>query len=204
MSTTAEVPATSGDVAEERTGPRKRVIAMIVGGIALVALLWFGIPWLAYARSHQSTDDARVDASSVLVNSKISERVSSIAVDTNQAVKKGQLLIVLDDSDEQAKMAQARANYDMAIADQRTLSLQGQGGVSSASADTGGSQAGVDVASAQLAATQAQVPAAQQAYQKAEADLARTQSLVGTGDVPRAQLDAMKAQAAAAAAQLLS
>jgi membrane fusion protein (multidrug efflux system) len=202
MSTTAQVPATAGDVAEERTGPRKRVIAMIVGGIALIALLWFGIPWLAYARSHQSTDDARVDASSVLVNSKINERVNAIEVDTDQAVKKGQLLIVLDDTDERAKLAQAQANFDMTIANQRTLSLQGQGGVGSASADIGGSQAGVEVAQAQLAATQSAVPAAQQNYQRAEADLARTQSLVSTGDVPRANLDAARANAAAAASQL--
>jgi len=205
MSTTAQAPVAAGDDVvdvEERTGPRKRVIALGVGVVALILALVFGLPWLAYARSHESTDDARIDASSVLVNSKIAERVSSIAVDTDQRVKKGQLLIVLDSSDEQAKMAQARANYDMAIANQRTLSMQGQGGVAAASADIGGSQAGVDVASAQLAATQAQVPAAQQAYRKAQADLARTQSLVATGDVPRAQLDAMKAQAAAAAAQL--
>ena len=201
---TAEVTAPAGGDVEvaEKTGPRKRVIGAIVGAIALIAILWVGIPWLIYARAHESTDDARVDASSVLVNSKIAERVSSIAVDTNAAVKKGQLLIVLDDSDERAKMAQARANYDMALANQRTLSLQGQGGLAAASADVGGSQAGVGVAQAQLAATQAQVPAAEQAYQKAQADLARTRSLVATGDVPRAQLDAVRAQAAAAAAQL--
>jgi membrane fusion protein (multidrug efflux system) len=200
----AQAPAVAGDdvEVEERTGPRKRVIAAIVGGIALVAALWFGIPWFVYSHAHESTDDARIDASTVLVNSKIAERVASIAVDTNQAVKKGQLLIVLDETDERAKLAQARANYDMAIANQRTLSVQGQGGVSSAAADIGGSQAGVGVASAQLAATQAQVPAAQQAYQKAQADLARTQSLVSTGDIPRAQLDTVRAQAAAAAAQL--
>ncbi len=205
MSTTAEAPvAADGDDVEERSGPRKRVIFAIVGGIVLILALWFGIPWLVYAHAHESTDDARVDANSVLVNSKISERVSSIAVDTNQAVKKGQLLIVLDNSDEVAKLSSAQANYDMAVANQRTLSLQGQGGVSSASADVGGSQAGVGVAQAQLAATSAQVPAAEQNYQKAEADLARTQSLVATGDVPRAQLDAMRAQAAVAAAQLRS
>jgi len=202
MSTVDTTAAAVPDEAEERSGPRKRVIFGVVGAIALVLAIWFGIPWLAYARSHESTDDARVDATSVLVNSKIAERVASISVSTNERVKKGQLLIVLDASDERAKLAQAKANYDMALANQRTLSLQGQGGISAAAADVGGSQAGVDVAQAQYEAAVAQVPAAQQAYDKAEADLARTQSLVATGDVPRANLDAVRASAAAAAAQL--
>lgn len=199
---TVDTTAPAADEVEERTGPRKRVIFGVIGAIVLVIALWFGIPWLAYARTHESTDDARVDATEVIVNSKIAERVSAIDVSTDQAVKKGQLLIVLDDSDERAKLAQAQANYDLAVADQRALSLQGRGGVSAAAAQVGGSQASVEVARAQLAAAQAQVPAAEQAYQKAEADLARTQSLVSTGDVPRANLDAVKAQASAAAAQL--
>jgi membrane fusion protein (multidrug efflux system) len=47
----------------------------------------------------------------------------------------------------------------------------------------------------------AQLPAAAQAYAKARADYARIQSLVGTGDVARQQLDAVRAEAAQAAAQ---
>jgi membrane fusion protein (multidrug efflux system) len=198
----AEVAKTDDD--EIRTGPRKRVIFGVLGGIALIVAIIFGVKYYLYARVHESTDDARVDASQVEINSKISERVKEILIDTNDPVKKGQLLIVLDTSDEQARLAQARANYDLALANQHTLSLQGQGGVAAAFAEVGGSEAGTNVAGAQVLAAESQVPAAQQNYQKAMADLARTESLVSTGDVPRQNLDAARATAAAAAAQLRS
>ncbi len=195
-------PVEVEEEAEERNAPRKRVIFGIIGIIVAIFVIIFGIKYFLYARVHESTDDASVDASEVQVNSKLAERVSKILVDTNDPVKKGQLLIVLDSNDEIAKVAQAQANYDLALANQRTLSEQGAGGVAQAAAQVGGSQAGVNVAQAQVAQAQAQVPAAQQAYDKATADLQRTQSLVSTGDVPKENLDAARAAAAAASAQL--
>lgn len=197
-------PVEAEEEAEERNAPRKRVIFGVIGIIVAIFAIIFGIKYFLYARVHESTDDARVDANEVQVNSKLAERVSKILVDTNDPVKKGQLLIVLDSSDELAKVAQAQANYDLALANQRTLSEQGAGGVSQALAQVGGSQAGVNVAQAQAAQAEAQVPAAQQAYDKAAADLRRTQSLVATGDVPKENLDAARAAAAAASAQLLA
>jgi membrane fusion protein, multidrug efflux system len=178
-----------------RAGLRKREIFIILGAIVVVALLIWGGKWFLYARVHESTDDARVDSAQVQVTSKIPERVDRILVETNQPVRIGQSLIVLDSTDEQVKLAQARANLDMALAAQRTGSMQGQGGISQA-------QAGVTGAQTMVTAAQAGVPAAQQAYDKAQADLARVQSLVSTGDLPRQQLDAARAAAAGAAAQL--
>lgn len=194
--------AANEDDAEERNAPRKRVIFGTIGVIVAIFAIIFGVKYFLYARVHQTTDDARVDANEVQVNSKLAERVSKILVDTNDPVKKGQLLVVLDSSDELAKVAQAQADYDLAVANQRTLSEQGRGGVSQAAAQIGGSRADVSVTQAQVAQAQAQVPAAQQAYEKAEADLQRTQSLVSTGDVPKENLDSARAAAAAAAAQL--
>jgi membrane fusion protein (multidrug efflux system) len=192
-----------------RTGPRKRYIFGAIGVLLAIAGLIWGIRYFIYAQAHESTDDARVDANAVQVNSKITERVNQILVDTNQPVHKGQLLVVLDSSDSQAKLAQAQANYDQALANQRTLTAQGHGGVVAAQADITSAnaqvpiaQSGVGVAQAQFNAAQAQVPAAQQEFAKAEADLGRTESLVSTGDVPAQQLDAARATAASAASQL--
>lgn len=192
----------AGAQEEERNAPRKRIIFGIVGIVVAIFAIIFGVKYFLYARVHETTDDARVDANEVQVNSKLAERVSKILVDTNDPVKKGQLLVVLDSSDELAKVAQAQADYDLAVASQRTLSEQGRGGVSQAAAQVGGSQADVSVATAQIARAEAQVPAAQQAYAKAAADLQRTQSLVSTGDVPSENLDSARAAEASAAAQL--
>ncbi len=173
-----------------------------------VALIW-GLPWLNFMLAHEGTDDAHVAADEAAVTSKIPERIEKILVDTNQPVRRGQLLIVLDNKDELAKLRQAQAQYDLAMANQRATTEQGQGGITQASGQIQNVQAQVPVAqdvvaqaNAQLRAAQAQVPAAQQAYDKTQADLNRATSLVSTGDVASQQLDAARAQAAGAAAQL--
>ena len=193
---------------EERRGPGRRVFILAGSAVVVVLLLIFGIPWLLYSTSHQGTDDARVDADLVAVTSRIPEKIQHIFVDTNQSVQRGQLLIVLDNKDEIAKLKQAQAQYDLALANQRTTGLQGRGGVLAAQGDVGAqtaqeplAQAGVSQAQAQLMVANAQLPAAREAYNKAAADYARVQSLVSTGDVPSQQLDAVRAQAAQAAAQ---
>jgi membrane fusion protein, multidrug efflux system len=201
--------AVGTDVTETRPRPRRRIFFLIGAAIAVVLLLIWGVPLLTYMLSHEGTDDAHVAADEVAVTSKIPERINQILVDTNQQVHRGQLLIVLDNKDELARLSQAQAQYDLAIANQRTLTQQGQGGVSQAGGAMTNVQAQVPVAqdavaqaSAQLHAAQAQVPAAQEAYNKAQADYARISSLVGTGDVASQQLDAVRAQSAGAAAQL--
>src|SRR5579862_721292 len=174
---------------EERSGVRRRTFYILGGVVVLILILVFGIPWVAYATSHQGTDDARVDADVVAVTSKIPERIDRILVSANQPVRRGELLIVLDNKDELARLQQARAQFDLAMANQRTLTVQNQGGVQQAAGNIGSSQAqvpvaqaGVDQAAAQAQVARAQVPAAEQAYAKASADYARVSSLVSTGD----------------------
>ena len=194
---------------ESRARPRRRIFLLIGAAIVIVLAIIWGVPWLNYLLAHEGTDDAHVAADVVAVTSKIPERINQILVDTNQPVRRGQLLIVLDNKDEIAKLRQAQAQYDLAIANQRATTEQGQGGVSQASGQIANAQAqvplaqaGVSQAAAQLRAAQAQVPAAQQAYDKAQADFTRVNSLVSTGDVASQQLDAVRAQSAGAAAQL--
>lgn len=201
--------APAEDDAPERKGPPKRIIFGALGIVVLIAAIVWGIPWVLYALSHQGTDDARVDADVVAVTSKIPERINSILVDTNQEVKKGQLLVVLDDKDERARLQQAQAQYDLAVANQRTNTLQNQGGVTQASGNIANAEAqvpvavaGVAQADAQVRSAQSNLPAAQAAYAKAQADLSRTQSLVSTGDEPAQQLDAIRSEQATAVSQL--
>ncbi|MGZ3496216.1 MAG: HlyD family secretion protein [Vulcanimicrobiaceae bacterium] len=193
----------------KRSNPAVRGIGLLVAAIVVIALLIFGIKFFLYASAHQSTDDARVDADTADVTSKINERIDRILVDTNQPVRKGQLLVVLDDAEEQAKLQQAIANLQYAIENQQAGVQQGSGGIvqaradiNSAQAQVPASQAGVAAAVAQVRAAQAQLPAAEQAYAKAQADLRRAQSLVGSGDLPAQELDAARAANAQAASQL--
>jgi membrane fusion protein, multidrug efflux system len=209
MDTTTERVTNGATDVEERTGPRKRVIFGAIGAIVAIVLLIFATKWFLYARVHEGTDDARVDADPVAVTSKINERIVRILVDTNQEVRIGQPLVVLDNAVERDQVRTAQAQYDLALANQRTNTLQGQGGVTQAQGDTTNAaaqvpvaQSGVETAQAQLRAAQAQVPAAEAAYQRAVDDYNRTAALVATGDVARQELDAAHATQAAAAASL--
>jgi membrane fusion protein (multidrug efflux system) len=197
-------------------------LAIVVLGIAvLLVVIVFAVKFLAYATTHETTDDATIDADEIQITSKISERVDHIYVDTNQRVRKGEVLIGLDDTDESARYTQAQAavaaqaaqaraaqeNVTLTRATQTAQNLENTGGIDqaragieSASANAqsstqqiAASQAAVDAARAQLKASQDAVPGALQNLRKAQADLRRTQSLVATGDVAVSQLDADRA-----------
>lgn len=203
---------------KKRVNPLVRAITIIVILIVVVIALIAGWRYAVYASAHESTDDAQVDADIVAVTSKISERVDSIKVDTNQYVHKGQVLIVLDNHDEKqrldAALAVLNATHAQADAARQTVKLtadqvaaqtqQGNGSVDQARASIANSQAqveaeeaqvkvaqaGVATAVAQLHAAQAVLPGVDQSERRSLADLHRTQSLVKTGDAPRSELDA--------------
>ena len=207
--------------AHARAGGRRRLPAglrpFVIAAAIVVALLilFYGVRFIAYMTTHQSTDDAYVEADNVTVTSKISEHVVGIHTDTNQPVHKGQLLIQLDDRDEQDRYRQAlaayRAEQSSAQAAQQNLQLtkqqvraqtqQGRGGVTSAQSDVTYAQEHVAQARAQLSAAQAAVPAAREALAKAQADYRRTASLVSTGDLAKSDLDAATATLQQARAQ---
>jgi membrane fusion protein (multidrug efflux system) len=216
------VPPEAGS-ADVRSGPSPAVRGILIaaGVVAAIVVLVFGIKFLLYASTHETTDDAAIDADVVQVTSKISERVNHIYVDTNDAVKKGQVLVTLDDESErdaynqasaalQAQQAQARAaqeNVQLTRATQTAQNQQNSGSIAqyqagisnadeqaqSADQQIAVAAAGVDSANAQLKATQDAVPGALQNLKKTSADLERTQALVSSGDEPRAQLDAARA-----------
>ena len=202
--------------------PRIRQIAILAGIVVAILIIIWGVRALAFAMTHETTDDAKVDADVVTITSKISERVAKIFVDTNQHVNKGQVLIQLDDRDERARYEQAlaalQAQRATANAAQQNVALtrstvqaqtqQGAGGVSSAASgiqnaqeQVSVAQQGVDQARAQLRAAQAGVPAAREALAKANIDFERTSTLVSSGDVARANLDTARATREAARSQ---
>jgi membrane fusion protein (multidrug efflux system) len=217
---------------EPQPKPRRKrppLAVIVIGAIVLIAALIWGVQYLAYATTHETTDDARVDADTVTITSKITERVAQVLVDTNDRVTKGQVLIRLDDRDERTKydqaLAQVSAQQAQAAAAQQNVALtreqqdaqasQGTGGVKAAEAQITNAQAtyeasnqsanaaraAVSQAQAQLRVAQAQVPSAKAALDRANADFERYSSLVRTGDISQQQLDAQRATQAEALAQ---
>ncbi len=213
-----EKNASSETKPKKRANPLVRIVMSIVLVVVVIIALVAGVRYAIYASSHQSTDDAQVDADIVAVTSKITERVNEIKVDTNDYVHKGQVLIVLDNRDEQQKFDQAqaalKATQAQADAAKQTVSLtsdqvraqiqQGNGSIDQVRASIANSkaqaaveasqvkvaQSGVATALAQLHAAQAVLPGVDQAERRTLADLKRSQALVASGDAPRSELDA--------------
>ena len=198
------------------------VFVLLIGAV-------FGMRYWLYARSHESTDDAFIDAHITPVSPKVSGYIVKVHVDSNQQVKKGDLLVEIDPRDYQAKLDQAKAalaagearlkeartGVDLTRANSRANVQQASGTVQQARAGVEASrvqaaaertrvtQAGAATTSAQanLQQARAQVDAAQAELVRAQADVARYQELYNKDEVSRQRLDQAIATARTAEAQ---
>ncbi len=149
------------------------------------------------------------------VNARVAGTVVEVAVDDNQAVKSGTVLIKLDPRDyqvavEQAqaalKVAQAQANVAQANIKVSSTNAVGQttqaeGNMDAANASIATAQGVLNEAQAGVSASQSQVVAIQANLAKAKLDYARYQTLSKEGAVPKAQFDTAKAAYDALVAQ---
>src|SRR3984893_18849939 len=99
---------------------------LIAGGallfVAMAAV--YGSYYWTTGRFLVSTDDAYVQAHSVLISPKVSGYSSEVPVDDNDMVKVGQVLARIDPRDYQTALDQARANVAAAQAGIDTLNQQ--------------------------------------------------------------------------------
>jgi membrane fusion protein (multidrug efflux system) len=104
-----------------RLGP----ILIAAGSIAVLAVggLYGDYYWTT-GRFLVSTDDAYVEAHSVLISPRVSGYISEVSVDDNQPVKRNQVLARIDPRDYQTTLDQARANVAAAQAIIDTLNQQ--------------------------------------------------------------------------------
>ena len=180
-------PGTPPAEAAMPAAPAKRrppVAGIVIGVLALI-LVGFGARQLAFGRHHVVTDNAQVEGHIVPVLARVSGYVTEVDAVENVAVKSGATLVVLDDRDYRAKLAQSEADLAAATA---TAGVR-------ASGRSGQSQA-------QLAAARAAVVQAEANDRRAQADRERIRSLAPRGIVSSQQLDAAEAAASATAAQL--
>ena len=115
--------------AKETTGGSRRLrLGRALEAAGVIALLvvagFYGDYYRTTGRFLVSTDDAYVQAHSVLISPKVSGYISEVAVDDNQSVKAGAVLARIDPRDYQTALDQARANVAAAQASISTLNQQ--------------------------------------------------------------------------------
>jgi membrane fusion protein, multidrug efflux system len=190
-------PVENNDEAPSRVPARttsKRPFVILGIAIALAGLGILGYSLLT--ANEEETDDAQVEADVVPIGSRISGQILKVPVEENQVVKKGDLLVVVDDADYAARVAQAQAELvtaqaqsAAADAQEQVVSATAKGGFTSASAAVSGSSMAVNAANAQVAAAKAALDRAKADARKADLDLARNKELRAANAVPQERFD---------------
>ena len=155
---------------------RSRRLVFTIMSVILLTMLVLGIRRWWFGRSHVSTDNAQVDGHIIPVLPKVGGYVNEVRIDENQTVRAGDTLVVLDDRDLRARLAQTEAELAAILATVSSRTRVGQ---------------------AEAAVAQAQANAV-----KTQSDLARIEPLANQNVVSQQTLDAARAAATAASAQL--
>jgi len=183
----------SGDVAadtgEEKrssplSNPKVRLGLLILAVIVAGGVLWWYLRNESYGKYQQSTNDAFVQADSVIVAPRVGGYVERVFVQENAEVRRGQQLALLDNRDYRAQTSQLQAQIEAARASANTVQAQ-----------IAEQQASAERAQAQLAAAQADLAFANR-------EVARYRPLAASGAEPRERLDQLVQQQQQARAQL--
>src|SRR5262249_31263887 len=186
--------------AAPQNGDRRRKALQIIAGIAAVVLLGT-LLYILINHGKEETDDAQVDADVVPLAPHVLGQVAMVPVVENQAVKKGEVVVQLDDRDYQAKVIQSQAELESIEAQAAAADAQvavaeaaARGSFSQAQANLVGTNRSVSGSRAQLEQARATLVSRQAELKLAEANLVRAQELVKANAIPLQQVDQIQAQ----------
>lgn len=163
-----------------RRGPLVVALLLLAALLAACAVLY---AWqLPPFRSGEVTDNAYVRGRTTVIAPQVSGYVSAVLVRDYQQVRKGQILVHVDDAIYRARVAQAQANLDA----QEAALANSRQAHAARTADVSAQAAGLGSAQAQL--------------QKARADMRRAEDLVKDGSISRREYDQTLAALKAATA----
>ena len=184
------VDTNDSGMAAKDPGKRRRALLIVAGVFILAALLWF-LLWFFVLSTRVKTDNAYVGGNQVAISAQVPGTVVAILADDTQHVEAGQVLVKLDGTDADTRLAQARSALAQAVRGVRQQTSSATG-------------------------ADAQVVAARLDLKKAEADLKRRLPLIAAQaespeivqhlrdgvEQARAAVNAAEAQAAAAHAAI--
>ena len=183
--------------ADARNTKRRKRLFLVLGGVVLKAAVGYGIYAYGYAARYVSTDNAYTGAETAQVTPAIGGIVREVRVTDTQAVKQGDVVVVIDDTDARLALDQAEAELGRAVRRVRGYVANDQS-----------LAAQIAARSSDEKRAAAQVESAIADYERAELDLVGRQALVTSGSVSGDELtkarnafETAKANLAAAYAQ---
>ncbi len=163
------------------------IVVLGLGGAAAYSLA---------TAEQRSTDDAQVEADAQPLSARVQGTVRKLYVADNQAVKRGDIVLEIDDSDLQVRLSQAKAELAVAQAQAEAASAQEQvvgatatGGLHSAKAQVTSSVVGVQSADTQIEIARAALLRAQTDARRAELDLQRARELRAQNAIAQDRFD---------------
>lgn len=179
----AETTASTTD-----SGRRKRLLTIIFIIVLVAAAAW-GIWYFVTQAGRVETDNAYVGADVAQVTALVSGPVAEVRVSGTQTVKKGDVLVVLDDADARVDVATAEAAL-----------VQAQQRFGQAAAQVGSARAKLASRGADIAQARARLAEADAGLERTRVELARREALAGSGAVSGDELSAARAAYAIARA----
>ena len=177
-------PPAGGDAAPRTNGKRsfwKRRTVIVIGTAILAVLFFFGLDYLARSFTHESTDDAFLNADVVAIAPRVAGRVKQVYVVDNQQVKAGDLLVEIDPRDFQIELDQKKAASVAAEANVKMIE---------ASIELLGTQ--ITTAQATARQSEAEADADRATADKTMLDLKRAEDLVQQKTISPQEYEAMQ------------
>ena len=159
---------------------RRRLFGLLAAGVALAAVGYVLLDVLVLSHS-VSTDDAYVAADVAQITAQVNGRVLQVPAEDTQAVKAGDVLVVIDPADVKLTLAQAEADYSRA-----------ERRVQQYLANDQASSAQITARDADIARAKAQLSAAQSDLERTALDLKRREALAASGAVSGEELSTAK------------
>lgn len=169
---------------EPRRNKMLLTLAAVVGTVAFASTAY----WYVFGSHFVSTDNAYAAVEIAQVTPSIGGTIIEVRVTDTQAVKKGDILVVIDPTDAKLALAQAEAKLGSAI--RRVKGYM---------ANDGGLAAQIAAREAEEKRAAAQLTSAQADFERAKVDLQRRDALVKSGSVSGDELT--RAQNAFSSAQ---
>jgi len=165
---------------------KKIIIYSAVAGV----LVWFGVQFY-HLLTYEETDNAQIEGDIVPIRTSVPGYIATVNFLDNQQVRKGQVLLQIDDRDLRAKVQQAQA----ALENARAARLQTGSSLAASTTGINATQFSAD-------AMQQNIEVARAKLWKAEADYARIRKLVALQGATPQQMDAVEAERRVALSQL--
>jgi membrane fusion protein (multidrug efflux system) len=180
----------------------------LVAGVVLLLLAGAGV-WAWATAGREATDDAQVDARVTQIAARVPGTVARVAVNDNQQVEPGAVLVELDPRDYQVAVDKARAELAdaeaTALAARTTIPITSASAASGVTTARGGimqAQSGVVAAEREIEAARARLTTAQARLRETEAnaakaarDVERLRGLLAKDEISQQQFDATAAAA---------